>query len=154
MPHTSYIGRRRASVREGGAAAANIMERGSRIVKRPRLHLHSGEGEWTVVGRRGRTKLALSAHMLQPLRRTISIPFQCQAQIFLICRRLQLPCRRLYRNPCRHGRWSSVTSVRCQVNLPFIRRYKCCRHQGMHRGCDIFSSRKRKILPNIITPYK
>ena len=76
VPHTSYVGRRRANGREGGAArAANIMERGSRIVKRPCLDLHSGEGGWTGRmdgGRTPRTEtcLPLSAHILQPFRQT------------------------------------------------------------------------------------
>ena len=85
VPHTSYVGRRRANGREGGAArAANIMERGSRIVKRPRLDLHSGEGGWTH-GRRedaadGDVLAPLSSHFaaLSPNVQIISIPFQYQ----------------------------------------------------------------------------
>ena len=80
VPHTSYVGRRRASVREGGAA--NIMERRSRIVKRPRLDPHSGEGVWTEGGRRcGRRRACpLNTHFAAPLPNVqfISIPYQYQ----------------------------------------------------------------------------
>ena len=100
VPHTSYVGRRRANGREGGAArAANIMERGSRIVKRPRLDLHSGEGGWTH-GRRedaadGDVLAPLSSHFaaLSPNVQIISIPFQYQnSEVSNRCRFIFLVC--------------------------------------------------------------